>query len=129
MAVSTARHTVLVSPREVRADRYTHRDAQETADGYDFHHPAVLQNVPPPSVSFPTPLRWWSLDRRRRLAIIMSLRDRLQNDILRRGRHGTMPSSAPAVSMDMRPARPDAIEKERLGIPPSRRMDDALSVA
>jgi hypothetical protein len=71
-----------------RADQRTQPETNEPAGGYAFHHPAVLRNVPPPSIRFAEPLRWWSLDRRRRLAVIMRLRDRLQNDILRLGRNG-----------------------------------------
>jgi hypothetical protein len=51
------------------------------ATGYDFGQ-APVGNVPPPSVTFAQPLRWWSLDRPRRLAAILALRDRLQDEIL-----------------------------------------------
>lgn len=60
-----------------------HQDAPLQARGYDFQHPAVLRNVPPPTVRFRLPLRSWSLDRRRRLAAIMRLRDQLVEDIMR----------------------------------------------
>lgn len=60
-----------------------HQDGQLQAQRYDFQHPAVLKNVPPPTVQFSHPLRWWSLDRRRRLAAAMRLRDRLIEDIMR----------------------------------------------
>jgi hypothetical protein len=53
--------------------------------GYEFHHPAVLRNVPPPTVTIARPLRWWSLDRPRRRALVMRLRDQLQEEILRLG--------------------------------------------
>ncbi len=53
--------------------------------GYHFQHPAVLRNVPPPTVIVDRPLRWWSLDRPRRLAMAMRLRDRLQEEILKLG--------------------------------------------
>ncbi len=53
------------------------------AQRYDFQHPAVSRNVPPPTVRFSRPLRWWSLDRRRRLAAVMRLRDHLVEDIMR----------------------------------------------
>lgn len=66
---------------------------------YDFQHPAVLRNVPPPIVHFNRPLHWWSLDRRKRSATVIRLRDQLVEDILRiggtprrPGRHMTMPS-------------------------------------
>lgn len=51
------------------------------ASGYDFGR-APAGNVPPPTVKFPRPLRWWSLDRPKRLAEILALRDRLQTEIL-----------------------------------------------
>jgi len=60
-----------------------HQDGPLQAQRYDFQHPAVLKNVPPPTVQFSRPLRWWSLDRRRRLAAVMRLRDRLMEDIMR----------------------------------------------
>ncbi len=58
---------------------------RQQAEGYDFQHPAVLRNIPPPTVRFSRPLRWWSLDRPRRRAMIMRHRDRLLNDIMRAG--------------------------------------------
>ncbi len=51
------------------------------ATGYDFGQ-GPPGNVPPPTVTFATPLSWWSLDRPRRLAAILAERDRLQNEIL-----------------------------------------------
>jgi hypothetical protein len=79
-------HTVL--PRTFDADALQRATQNVTRQdqGYGFQHPAVLQNVPPPTVKFRRPLRWWSLDRRRRLATAMRLRDRLLQDIMRAGR-------------------------------------------
>lgn len=51
------------------------------ATGYDFGQ-APVGSVPPPTVAFVRPLRPWSLDRPRRLAAILALRDRLQDEIL-----------------------------------------------
>ena len=51
--------------------------------GYPFHHPAVLHNVPPPTVIFNRPLRWWSMDRASRVSEALRLRDQLQMAILR----------------------------------------------
>jgi hypothetical protein len=56
---------------------------QLQAQRYDFQHPAVSRNVPPPTVQFSRRLRWWSLERRRRLAAVMRLRDQLVEDIIR----------------------------------------------
>ncbi|QPD05686.1 MAG: hypothetical protein Nkreftii_003460 [Candidatus Nitrospira kreftii] len=47
--------------------------------------PAVLRNVPPPTLHFNRPLHWWSLDRRKRLATVMRLWDHLLEDILHIG--------------------------------------------
>lgn len=59
--------------------------SRQEGQGYDFHHPAVLRNIPPPTVTFSRPLRWWSLDRQKRLAAIMRLRDKWQAAILALG--------------------------------------------
>jgi hypothetical protein len=53
--------------------------------GYDFHHPHVLTNIPPPTVKFPRALHWWSWDRPQRLKQIMRLRDQLVETILALG--------------------------------------------
>jgi hypothetical protein len=60
-------------------------ETSERTAGYDFHHPAVRRNVPPPTVVYARPVRWWSLDRPERLAAALRLRDQLQEDILRLG--------------------------------------------
>lgn len=63
-------------------DRYAEFLARRAkATGYDFGR-APVGNVPPPTVTFTKPLRWWSLDRPQRLAAILAQRDRLQNEIL-----------------------------------------------
>jgi hypothetical protein len=73
--------------REASAWGGLHAEAtpRRVVGGYEFHHPAVLRNVPPPTVTFARPLRWWSLDRHRRRALVMRLRDQLQEEILRLG--------------------------------------------
>lgn len=58
------------------------QDVKPPTERYHFQHPAVLQNVPPPTVTWNRPLRWWSLDRRKRLAAAMHLRDRLVREIM-----------------------------------------------
>lgn len=78
-------NTVLAGAFDAGAIHWANQDARQQAAGYDFHHPAVLQNVPPPTVTFDRPLRWWSLDRQRRRATAMRLRDRLLDDIMRAG--------------------------------------------
>lgn len=78
--------TVVATAFDAGALQRAHQDAPLQVQGYDFQHPAVLQNVPPPTVRFGHPLRWWALDRRRRLATIMRLRDQLLEDIMRAGR-------------------------------------------
>ena len=57
--------------------------SRQTSEGYEFGHPAVLRNVPPPTVSFAKPLRWYSLNRATRRAMTLRLRDRFQESILR----------------------------------------------
>jgi hypothetical protein len=74
---------ILAEAFDAIAVQSTHHDGQLQAQRYDFQHPAVLRNVPPPTVHFRRPLRWWSLDRRRRLAAVMRLRDQLVEDIMR----------------------------------------------
>ncbi|OQW35870.1 MAG: hypothetical protein A4E19_15545 [Nitrospira sp. SG-bin1] len=73
---------MLTGAFDAEAMRRTNQDAEPQAERYDFQHPAVLQNVPPPTVRSHRPLRWWSIDRRRRLAAVMRLRDRLVEDIM-----------------------------------------------
>jgi hypothetical protein len=82
-AVWTHAGTGFVRPLDVAGRQAPIEEANQPAGGYDFHHPAVLRNVPPPTAQCAQPLRWWSLDRCRRLAAIMRLRDQLQDDILR----------------------------------------------
>ncbi|MFO0698247.1 MAG: hypothetical protein U0236_03380 [Nitrospira sp.] len=77
-------NTVLAGGVDVTV-RATYHDGTSQAEGYDFQHPAVLRNVPPPTVRFDGPLRWWLLDRRWRVASIMRLRDQPVEDILRAG--------------------------------------------
>ena len=50
--------------------------------GYDFGE-KTAQNHPPPTVTFAEPLRWWSLDRPKRLRTIRRLRDQYLMEILR----------------------------------------------
>jgi hypothetical protein len=64
------------------ADRYVEFLARRAkAAGYDFGQ-GPPGNIPPPTVIFAKPLRWWTLYRPRRLAAILAERDRLQNEIL-----------------------------------------------
>lgn len=51
------------------------------AKGYEFQH-APMGNVPPPSVSFAQPLRWWTWNRWRRRQEIRAARDRRVQEIL-----------------------------------------------
>lgn len=78
--------TVVATTFDAGALQRAHQDAPLQMQGYDFQHPAVLRNVPPPTVRFRLPLRSRSLDHRRRLATIMRLRDQLVEDIMRAGR-------------------------------------------
>lgn len=77
--------TALTSVIDTVAVRDTRHDATVQREGYDLQYPAVLRNVPPPTIRFGRPLRWWSLDRQRRRAMVMHLRDRLLDDIMRVG--------------------------------------------
>lgn len=74
--------TALTRGIDTVAVRDAHHDATVQTEEYDFQHPAVLRNVPPPTIPFDRPLRWWSLDRQRRRATVMRLRDRLLNEIM-----------------------------------------------
>lgn len=125
MAVRTHTGTDFVSPLET-ADRQTPMEAIQPEGGYDFHHPAVLCTVPPPTVRFDRPLRWWSLDRRRRLAAIMHQRDRLQHDILRLAER-----RAAALSVVCAPSAHHMRdgEEERFAISPDRLTGDAAALA
>jgi hypothetical protein len=51
------------------------------AKGYDFHQDAP-GNIPPPKVAPGGALRWWSLDRWKRLKKVRDERDRRLQDIL-----------------------------------------------
>ena len=54
------------------------------ASGYDFGQ-APRGNVPPPRVSFPNPLKWWTWGRPRRVHALLRSRDQQQEEILRLG--------------------------------------------
>ena len=54
----------------------------EKYTGYDFGD-QTAQNNPPPTLTFAQPLKWWSLDRPKRLRIIRRMRDQYLMDILR----------------------------------------------
>ncbi len=77
--------TLLVGVLDAVVARYVTQDVKPPTEHYHFQHPAVLQNVPPSTVIWNRPLRWWSLDRRKRVAAAMRLRDRMVEDILRVG--------------------------------------------
>lgn len=57
--------------------------SRHTSEGYEFGHPAVFRNIPPPTVTVAKPLRWYSLNRATRRAMTLRLRDRFQESILR----------------------------------------------
>lgn len=57
---------------------------RDEASGYDFGK-APIGNVPPPTVRFSKPLRWWSWDRPRRVRALLNIRDQRQAEILRLG--------------------------------------------
>ena len=57
------------------------RENREGHDGYDFQH-APEGNQPPPRVSFPEKLRWWTWDRWKRRKTLLAERDRFQREIL-----------------------------------------------
>ncbi|WP_447972238.1 hypothetical protein [Nitrospira sp. Kam-Ns4a] len=76
------------------------------ASGYDFGQ-APVGPVPPPTATFPKPLRWWSLDRPKRRAAILRLRDRLVEEILSLG--AQHPEGAAACSRTLPPPRAEAV--------------------
>lgn len=78
-------NAVLTGAFDAQAVQPTNQDARLRAERYDFQHPAVLRNVPPPTITWSRPLRWWSLDRRRRVETVIALRDQLLEGILRLG--------------------------------------------
>ncbi len=87
------------------ADKYAEFLARRAeATGYDFGR-APVANVPPPTVTFAEPLRWWSLDRPRRLAAILALRDRLQDEILALARGARLLAETSEVKESSVPAR------------------------
>ncbi|TAJ34890.1 MAG: hypothetical protein EPO64_00475 [Nitrospirae bacterium] len=51
------------------------------AKGYEFQH-APSGSVAPPTVTFSDKLRWWTLDRWKRMKQIRAERDRQQSDIV-----------------------------------------------
>jgi hypothetical protein len=83
--------------REVTSSGRLHSEPthRQTAKSYEFQHPAVLRNVPPPTITFAEPLRWCSLDRARRRAMAVRLRDHLQESILRLERRPNSLGSEP----------------------------------
>ncbi len=55
--------------------------------GYEFGKgPGIKRS--PPTVTFDQPLKWWSLDRPKRLRAIRQERDRYLSEILNRGKWG-----------------------------------------
>lgn len=67
-------------------ERYWERYAEffkkrEKAKGYEFHQ-APVGSAPPPPVTFPDKLRWWSWDRWRRLKKVREERDRRLQEIV-----------------------------------------------
>jgi len=57
----------------------------EDGKGYEFGKVPNIKN-PPPTVTFPKPLKWWSFDRPKRLQAVREMRDRYLQDILRLGK-------------------------------------------
>ena len=57
---------------------------RDDASGYDFGK-APIGDVPPPTVRFSKPLRWWSWDRPRRVRALLNIRVQRQAEILRLG--------------------------------------------
>lgn len=57
-------------------------EARQDATGYDLGQGPAAK-VPPPTVKDLNPLKWWSLDRPKRLAAIRRVRDQFLNEILR----------------------------------------------
>jgi hypothetical protein len=56
-------------------------EARTRAKGYDFQHSPCASAVPP-VVSFSSQLRWWTLDRWKRMKSIRDERDRRVQEIL-----------------------------------------------
>jgi hypothetical protein len=56
----------------------------DEASGYDIGK-APIADVPPPTVRFSKPLRWWSWDSPRRVRALLNIRDQQQAEILRLG--------------------------------------------
>lgn len=56
-------------------------EMRDSFKGYDFHH-APTKSTAPPSPTFRDRLKWWTLNRPRRLKTIREARDRRQEEIL-----------------------------------------------
>lgn len=107
---------------ELYSDRYGKFLAErEKAAGYDFGH-APVGNVPPPTLKFRSPLRWWSLDRPRRIAALLRFRDRRLDEILALGikpvpsiepREGSRESNEPCGRLLMDDRRSRQISEKR----------------
>ena len=55
---------------------------RDKATGYDFGQ-GPIRNPPPPTLSFPRPLKWWSLDRPRRMRVLLRFPNQRLEEILR----------------------------------------------
>lgn len=87
-------HTVFTRALDAAAARHARDDARHQRESYDFHHPSVLRAVPPPTVAYARPLRWWSLDRPQRLSAALRLRDQLLEDVMRASPSGRRHAAA-----------------------------------
>ena len=76
------------------------------ATGYDFGECPV--KAVPPMLRSPRPLRWYSLDRARRLASERQLRDRLVEDILSLGQDSGPRKAVSSLPVDTK----EAVSKE-----------------
>ena len=57
------------------------REKRESAKGYDFQQ-ALSGSMDPPTITFKEKLKWWTLNRPKRLKAISEERDRRQQEIV-----------------------------------------------
>lgn len=69
-------------------------NTRDTQKGFDFQE-GKLKSVSPKSVSFTERVKWWTVDRPKRLRMIKQERDRQQQEILAL-KDQTKPSSPPS---------------------------------
>lgn len=95
---------------------------RDEATGYDFGQ-APMGNLPPPTLSFPKRLKWWSWDRPRRVRALLRFRDQRLEEILRLGTAlavGPEPLEGAGETKNVRPGfrQTDPVHRE-----PSTRCD------